>query len=111
MSGERDRHWQEYMRLDREELAKRAEGQLGNALGPALLGEIQEELNRLATEDVRLAREGLVELRSGEAVWHKPVEELTREDRPARLEAEKVWLDWLRSRVERRLEEQGRYPS
>lgn len=111
MSGERDRQWQEFMRLEREEVAKRAEGPLGRALGPALPGEIQEELDRLAREDTRLALEGLVALRSGEAVWHKPVEELTREDRPARLEAERIWLDWLKGRVERRLEEQGRHSS
>jgi hypothetical protein len=103
--------WQRFLRLEREQIAERATGKLARAIGLTLPGEDWEELNRIAREDERRARQGLVELRRGEKVWHTHIDKLTRKDRPARLEAEKVWLDWLRSRVERRLEEQGRYPS
>jgi hypothetical protein len=40
----------------------------------------------------------LVELRSGKKVWYKPLEELTREEHPAALEAERAKVAWLKRR-------------
>ena len=58
--------WEQYMEVERRELEQRRSGQLGRALGRALPGESQEELQRIADEDQRKAERGLVELRSGE---------------------------------------------
>lgn len=100
MSDQRDT-WEEFLRLERAAVQECADGRLARALGPALPGESQEELDRLVEEDVRLAGEGLVELRRGEEVWYRHVEELTREERPAMIEAEMSWQRWLKGRVEK----------
>ena len=60
--------WEKYMEVERRELEQRQNGQLGRALGRALPGESQEQLDRIAEEDLRRAQEGLVELRSGDQV-------------------------------------------
>ena len=93
--------WEKYMEVERRELEQRKNGQLGRALGLALPGESQEELARIAEEDQRRALEGLVELRSGDEVWYKHIEELTREDRPARIESENARAAWIRERLSR----------
>jgi hypothetical protein len=67
--------WEQYMEVERRELEQRRTGQLGRALGLALPGELQEEL-------LRIAERGLVELRSGDEVWYKHIDKLTRDDRP-----------------------------
>ena len=56
------------MEVERRELEQRRNGQLGRAIGRALPGESQEELERIAEEDRRKAEEGLVELRRGDEV-------------------------------------------
>lgn len=58
------------------------------ATRPVFPDESQEELDRIAKEDQRRALEGPVELRTGDEVWYKHIDELTREDRPARIELE-----------------------
>ena len=77
--------WERFLQLEREQLAERAQGKLARAIGLVLPGEDWEELNRLAREDESRARQGLVELRQCQRVWHKHIDDLTREDRPARL--------------------------
>jgi hypothetical protein len=72
---------------------------MARALGHALPGESQEELQRIATEDQRLAQEGMVKLKVGGEIRYKHVDELTREDRTARIEAEREEVDWLMKRV------------
>ena len=74
--------WEQYMEVERRELEQRRTGQLGRALGLALPGELQEELLRIAEEDQCKAERGLVELRSGDEVWYKHIDKLTRDDRP-----------------------------
>jgi len=64
--------WEQYMEVERRELEQRRSGQLGRALP----GESQEELNRIAEEDQRKAERGLVELRSGDEVWFKHIDEI-----------------------------------
>src|SRR3954468_18564135 len=49
--------WEQYMEVERKELEQRKNGQLGRALGRALPGESQEELDRIAEEDQRKAEE------------------------------------------------------
>ncbi len=85
----------------REELEQRRRGQLGKALGRALPGESPEELQRAAEEDQRRAEEGLVELRSGDEVWYKHIDEITRDDRPARIELENARAAWIQERLSR----------
>ena len=93
--------WEKYMDVEHKELEQRQSGQLGRALGRALPGESQEEMDRIAEEDLRRAREGLVELRSGNEVWYKPIDELTRDDRPARIESENARAAWIKERLSR----------
>ena len=99
-----DKHqelWEQYMQVERKELAQRKSGQLGRALGRALPGESQEELDRMAEEDQRKAEQGLVELRSGDEVWFKHIDEITREDRQARIDSENARTTWIRERLSR----------
>lgn len=102
--------WESFLRAERDQLAERAAGKLARDIGLVLPDEAWEELNRLAREDEDRARQGLLELRQGERVWHKHINDLTREDHPARIKAKRVWATWLRSRVERmKTEQRDRY--
>jgi hypothetical protein len=74
------------MRIEHEQLAQRADGKLARMIGYALPGESQAELDRMAQKDQSRAQAGLVELRSGERVWYKHIDDLTIEDEPFRLE-------------------------
>jgi hypothetical protein len=94
--------WEQYMEVERRELEQRRTGQLGRALGLALPGELQEELLRIAEEDQCKAERGLVELRSGDEVWYKHIDKLTRDDRPARIESENARAAWIQERLHRR---------
>jgi hypothetical protein len=94
--------WEQYMEVERRELEQRRTGQLGRALGLALPGELQEKLLRIAEEDQRKAERGLVELRSGDEVWYKHIDKLTRDDRPARIESENARAAWIQERLHRR---------
>jgi hypothetical protein len=94
--------WEQYMEVERRELEQSRSGQLGRALGLALPGELQEELLRIAEEDQRKAERGLVELRSGDEVWYKHIDKLTRDDRPARIESENARAAWIQERLHRR---------
>jgi hypothetical protein len=93
--------WEQYMEVERRELEQRRNGQLGRALGRALPGESQEELKRIAEDDRLKAEEGLVELRSGDEVWYKHIDEITRDDRPARIESENARAAWIQERLRR----------
>lgn len=93
--------WEQYMEVERRELEQRRSGQLGRALGRALPGESQEELQRIAEEDQRKAEIGLVELRNGAEVWFKHIDEITRDDRPARIESENARAAWIQERLRR----------
>src|SRR5215211_2856229 len=93
----RQKLWEHYMEVERKELEQRRSGQLGRALPD----ESHEKLERIVEEDRRKAEEGLVELRSGDKVWYKHIDELTREDRPGRIESENVRATWLQERLNR----------
>ena len=94
-----------FMEMERGRLQEHASGKMARALGYALPGESQEELERIALEDQRLAQQGLVKLKVGDEIHYKHIDELTREDRQARIAAESEEVDWLMSRV--RLRDEG----
>jgi hypothetical protein len=89
--------WEKYMEVEHRELEQRQSGQLGRALP----GESQEELDRIAEEDQRRAKEGLVELRTGDEVWYKLIDKLTRDDRQARIDSENARAARIRERLSR----------
>lgn len=97
----REELWEQYMEVEHRELEQRRNGQLGRALGRVLPGEPQDELQRIAQEDQRKAERGLVELRSGDEVWYKHIDEITRDDRPARIESENARAAWIQERLRR----------
>ena len=86
------------MEVERRELEDRKNGELAKALGEALPGESQQELDQLAADDRQRAERDLVELRRGDEVWFKHIDELTREDRQARIEAQRHRIDWVQER-------------
>jgi hypothetical protein len=93
--------WEQFLEIERRELEQRRSGQLGRALGRALPGESQKELERIAEEDQRMAERGLVELRNGDEVWFKHIGEITRDDRQARIESEIARAAWIQERLRR----------
>jgi signal transduction histidine kinase len=94
--------WEHYMQAERKDLRDRRAGLLARLPGAPLP---EESLAELAQEDRLRAEAGLVELRDpggGEGVTYKPLEEPRREDRPARVAAERARASWLEERHERR---------
>jgi hypothetical protein len=90
--------WESFMRRERRELKLRKDGQLAELLGEALAGESQAALRRLALEDQRQAKEGLVALTSNGKTYYKLVEELTEGDMGARMAADRLREAWLKER-------------
>jgi hypothetical protein len=90
--------WERFMGTERRELKLRKEGQLAGLLGEALPGESSAALERLASEDRRQAREGLVALMSDGKASYKRLEELCPEDMPARIAANRARTGWLKER-------------
>jgi hypothetical protein len=95
--------WEAFVRTERRLLVSRRDGQLAKALAARLPQESREELDEVASEDRRLAREGLVELRGeGGKARYEHVNDLRPEDRGDRVRAELRRLEWLIARQERR---------
>jgi hypothetical protein len=88
-----------FLELERGRLQKHASGALADALGYALPGESSEQLERIAQEDQRRAQRGMVRLKVGQEGSYKHIDELTREDRQARIAAELAEVKWLNERV------------
>jgi hypothetical protein len=99
--------WESFMRKERRELELRKEGELAGLLGEALAGESPEALRRLAREDQRQAKEGLVALTSNGKTYYKLVEELTEADMAARIAADRLREAWLKERRDRWLDYGG----
>lgn len=89
----------EFMEMERARLQEHASGKMARALGHALPGESKEDLDRRAAEDQRLAQQGMVKLKVGEEIHYKHIDELTREDREARIAAEREDIAWLKKRL------------
>ena len=101
--------WLRYLAAEREALLVRANGLLSSALSNVQPGETKEDLERMATEDKRLAREGLLRLLSEDgSVILKHIDDLTPGDVAARRRAEMQLLDFLRERTYGHLERSGR---
>jgi hypothetical protein len=90
--------WESFVGAERRELELRKEGQLAGLLGEALPGESLTALERLASEDRRQAREGLVALISGGKTSYKHLDDLSPDDMPARIAANGVRTGWLKER-------------
>jgi hypothetical protein len=90
--------WKQFMQAELRALELRKEGQLARLLGEPLPGEPPATLERLAFEDRRQAEEGLVALMSGKKVFYKHIDELSQEDRPARIAANRLRTTWLKER-------------
>lgn len=90
--------WELFMREELREVERRKNGQLARLLGDPLPGEPAEALRRLCSEDQRQAAEGLVALMSRGKISYKRVDELSPEDRPARLAANRARTTWLKER-------------
>jgi ATP/maltotriose-dependent transcriptional regulator MalT len=98
--------WQRYLIAEQRALVARAEGILARSLDEALPGESQEELDRTAEEDRRLARQGFVELMDEEGVtYHKHLDELEVWDVADRLRADTARSDRLAMRARQRNEQ------
>ncbi len=104
---ELEKAWGRFLAAERSMLEQRRRGGLAQALGRPLPGESPEELEWLIIEDQHLAEEGFVELRSGDEVWFKHIDDLTHEDRPARIEAENTRRAWLMERLVKEAEASG----
>jgi hypothetical protein len=97
-SRAREAAWERFMRAERRELGLRKDGQLAELLGQALRGESPAALQRLAFEDRRQAEEGLVALMRGGKLSYKLLDELSPEDVPARVAANRLRMTWLKER-------------
>ena len=100
--------WLRYLAAEREALLLRANSLLSHVLSSVQPGESKEDLERMAAEDERLAREGLLRLLSEDgSVILKHIDELTPGDVTARRRAETQLLGFLRERTYGHLEHSG----
>jgi len=99
--------WEQFMQVELRELKLRKEGQLARLLGKPLPGEPPAVLQKLSSEDQRQAEEGLVALMSDGEVYYKRIDELTPEDRPARIAAKRLRTSWIKERLAERQEKWG----
>ena len=90
--------WESFVDAERRELELRKEGQLAGLLGEPLPAESPAALERLASEDRRQAREGLVALMSSGKSSYKRLEELCPEDMRTRIAANRARTGWLKER-------------
>src|SRR5215210_2278102 len=91
-----DAAWTLFIRSEMREMELRKDGQLANLLGGPLPGEIPATFERLVSRDRRQAEEGIVALMRGGTVSYKHLDDLTHEDRPARMAANRSRTTWLK---------------
>jgi hypothetical protein len=96
--AQREADWKQFMQRETRELGLRKNGQLSHLLGEPNPGEPAAVLRLLAEEDKRQAEEGLVALMSGGEIRYKPLDQLSPEDMPARIAAERLRTTWLKKR-------------
>lgn len=98
----RDAAWERFMQTELREMELRKGGQLAGLLdrmrGAAPWGTSPAALRRLASEDRRQAEEGLVALMKGGKISYKRLDDLTQEDGPARVAANRARTTWLKER-------------
>ena len=90
--------WERFMQEEQRELELRKGGQLAELLGAPLPGEPPTALQRLASEDQRQAKEGLVALMTNGKTSYKRLEQLSEGDVPGRIAARRLRTTWLKKR-------------
>jgi len=95
--------WEEFMQMERMRLQERRQGKLSRALAVPLPGESLEQLDRIGEQDIIRAEQGLVALKGkGGKIYYKHIDDLSSLDMRFRTAAERVTVEWLKERVERR---------
>jgi hypothetical protein len=95
--------WEGFMQMERRQRQERRAGKLRRALGIPLPGETGEQLDRIGDQDRQRAEQGMVAVMgAGSEISYERLDELGRLDMNARTAAERVQVDWLKERVERR---------
>lgn len=97
--------WQDlFAQAEDRELINRQEGHLRKLLGAPLPHKAPQEIRELGVEDRKRAKEGLVELmsRSGEMTY-KHIDDLTSQDRMAKVRADGRRIMWIADRISKRL--------
>ncbi len=95
--------WKRFLEQQRRKLQQRSTEALGHSLTGPMPGESLEKVERVAQEDVRRAKEGLVPLLlEGRELSYKHIDELAPEDRRAVQEAEIARLAWLSERAKKK---------
>jgi hypothetical protein len=95
---EEEAAWKRFVQNEHRQLQLRKDGQLARQLGEPLPGELPAILQRLAAEDRRQAELGLVALMSSGKTVYKDIDDLAREDMPARIAANRLRTTWLKER-------------
>ena len=100
------------MEMQHRQLRERCEGKLRRALGTPLAGESVEELDRVGGQDRLRAKQGLVAVRceSGR-ISYQHIDDLSSLDMRFRNAAERVQVEWLKERIERRRRGAGSAPT
>jgi hypothetical protein len=97
--------WEGFMQTERTQLKERCKGKLRAALGVPLPGETGELLDRIGAQDRRRAQQGLVSVVGwGRKISYKHIGDLGTLDMRLRIAAERVTVEWLKERVERRMQ-------
>lgn len=99
--SERAAIWKAFTQTEWRELELRKNGQLARLLGEPLPGELPALLQKLAADDQRQAKRGLVALMSGGKTVYKNIDDLGPEDMPARIAANRLRTTWLKERRDR----------
>ena len=95
---EEEEAWKNFLLNERREIEQRRKGQLAQLLGKPLPGEMPATLQKLAAHDRLQAERGLVALMSGGTTTYKPLKDLSPEDMPARIAANRLRTSWLKGR-------------
>jgi hypothetical protein len=90
--------WKRFVQTERRQLLLRKDGQLAKQLGEPQPGELPAILQKLVAEDRRQAERGLVALTSGGETVYKAIDDLSPEDMPARIAANRLRTTWLKER-------------
>jgi len=90
--------WTLFVETELRECELRKDGQLAKLLGEPQPGESPAALRRLASEDQRQAKEGLVALMSSGKIFYKHMDKLSQADLPARIAANRTRTTWLKER-------------
>jgi hypothetical protein len=103
--------WEGFMQMERRQLRERRVGKLRSALGVPLPGESAQQLDRIGEQDRLRAERGLVSIKGeGGKISYKHIDDLSSLDMRFRIAAERVMVEWLKERVQRRREGLGSPP-